>query len=143
MIPENIQNRYCFFDNPYRKLFKNDNAIIACDFSDYIPAWFLEYSNGYPLDLINQAIEIAESLKYYTFYVVINSEDYNTYLENMASIHERYNHTIDEYVPANDRPVFLMHRDWIFGSFIRPKDSLVILHRLKPVLQPSPFITQS
>ena len=144
MIPENIQNRYCVFDNPYRKLFQNESAVIACDFNDYIPAWFLEYSsNGYPIELINQCIEIAESLKYYSFYVVINKQDYQSYLDSMSSIHERYNHSIEEDVPANDRPSFIMHRDWIFGSFVRQQDSLVILHRLKSVLQPSPFVTQA
>lgn len=119
-------------DNPYRKLFKLDDDYLVCDFSENIPAWKVdECSNFKNKKLFLESISYAEDRKFYNFYNIIFLSEYKNYIENMKFLEDRYNLTIEEYIPSNDKSVNILFWDWIMDNISHEEERIIVLHSLK------------
>jgi hypothetical protein len=124
MIPENIKIKYQGFDNPFRKIFFNEKDYAACDFSDLIPSWKLEFSKDCPDTLIEEAINYAEDRGYYSFYIMISEES----LDKSIDFFKQWNYLlyVEEVVLKNEKSINQLFWEWIFDTTNQPEDVVIV-----------------
>jgi hypothetical protein len=127
MIPQKIISKYQNFDNPFRKLFFNNDNFVGCDFSDYIPSWKIELSKNFDQNLIDLSIKNAESKGYFSFYCLIEESQYKYYLETIKRTRPEYIVSIEEIIPSNEKPKSILFWDWIFENTSYSDVMLVVL----------------
>lgn len=135
-LPENIKQRYTGFASPYRQIIADHGVFAACDYSDQIPAWHLEqiYPNfDVSKTVITQSIEYAEKRQFYHFYYIVAADQLEQYTEAMSEIDARYQITIEEKIPANEKPVNVLFWDWLYDTTCRQYDTVVVLHSLPQI----------
>jgi hypothetical protein len=118
------------FLDKYQKIFKENEDYVSCDFSVLIPAWKLETSTNWNINLFNQAIDYAEQKKYYSFYKVISSDSLNEYLKYMKTNFSRYILVIEETILENEKPTNLLFWDWLFLSTSFDRKLSIVNHIL-------------
>jgi hypothetical protein len=133
MIPEDIYKRYHGFPNPYREILKEEDSVIAYEYSDQVPSWNLEYvfpAKDYPRELIKKAIEDSERKGYYSFYSLCPAEDFKNHVQQIESIDDRYDIIVEEKIPPNEKSINTLYWDWILKTISRPQEHWIILHIL-------------
>lgn len=124
MIPDHIQLKYQRFNNPYRKIFILEDNFVACDFSDLVPSWKLEFSLEAPKELFNRAIQYAEDLEYYSFYLIADLHKVDDYLTLFAD--KNYVPYVEEIILKNEKSVNLIFWEWLFDTTNYKHDVAVI-----------------
>lgn len=124
MIPDHIQLKYQGFNNPYRKIFIMKNDFVACDFSDLVPSWKLEFSPECPKELFDQAIRYAEDRGYYSFYIISSLDKISDYLTLFTDKH--YVSYIEEVILKNEKSINLIFWEWLFDTTNYQHDVAVI-----------------
>lgn len=133
MIPQDIYQKYKGFKNPYRELIVDKNDVVAYEYSDQIPSWFLEYViplKNYPAELIKHAIANSESRNYYSFYSFIFLKDFQFHIDQMKIIDPRYEIILEEKIPANEKSINTLYWDWLCKTTSYSEETCIVLHVL-------------
>jgi hypothetical protein len=126
VLTENIKQKYLSYDNPYRKTFFDNESLIACDFSDMIPYWYLEYYD-YSENLLKIACEWAESRNYFGFYSIIDSKKLSPHIGFIETVDDRYENIIEEVIPANYKSRNILYWEWICDSTSENTERAIVL----------------
>jgi hypothetical protein len=126
MLPDSLTQKYTRTDTPYRKIFLEENATIAADFSDMIPYWYLEYFD-YSKTLLEKVCGWAESRNYFGFYTIIDSRDIETHISFIKSSSPKYESVIEEIIPSNQKSKNVMYWDWICDSVSTDFERTIVL----------------
>jgi len=124
MIPEKIKIKYQSFDNPYRKLFFDQEEYVACDFSDLIPSWKIELSDNCSIELIKKSLKFAEERNYYSFYTVFSRESFDRYITIFEDT--GYIPFVEEIVIQNEKSINLLFWEWLLETTNQEEDVLII-----------------
>jgi hypothetical protein len=133
IIRQDIYEKYCGIENPYREMLTTGDSVVAYEYSDLIPAWHLEYfysEKGFPKDLIRTAISKSESRNFYSFYYLCDLKDLQQYTNNMKETDHRYQIILEETIPSNERSINNLFWTWVCKTISKPEETCIILNIL-------------
>lgn len=145
LLSDNIIRFFTREDNPYAVSFgkfegSELKAVICANYSHMIPAWSTAYviSNYKSAQgalvafaLIKEQMKFAESRGYYQYYTVVEKDRADAYDKLFKlKMHTNYLTSIDEIVPARQRPVNDLFWGWLFDSKTKSVDTVVVNHWL-------------